>query len=166
MKKAVLLLFITFIILGCAGTERSSVKSEASEGGNLETVNTAGIINVQWNLIEVYIDGNDTQYRRAYQPAVQNDLFILKFDGKNISGTGAPNRFSAPYTMGEDQTLAILPVRSTRMASLFEPENLSEHDFFTYVQNTNKWRMVNGNLELLSITGSDLPVRMVFMVYR
>ena len=132
----------------------------------METVNTASVINIQWNLIEVYIDGNDTQYRRAYQPAVQNDLFIFRFDGKNISGTGAPNRFSAPYIMGEGQTIDIMPLRSTRMAALFETENLSEHDFFTYVQNTNKWRMVNGNLELLSITDYDLPVRMVFMVYR
>jgi len=163
MKRFALLPFIAFIILSCAGTDRSSV---ITEGGNMEPVNTAGIINIQWNLIEVYIDGNDTQYRRAYQPTVQNDLFILTFDGKNVSGTGAPNRFSAPYTMGEDQSLSILPVRSTRMAAIFEPENLSEHDFFTYVQNTSKWRMVNGNLELLSITSYDLPVRMVFMVYR
>ena len=181
MKRVGILLLVAAIVLGCASTNGTpndtNTESNAgrsldnnaavsSEGGNTDTVNLSSVINIQWNLIEVYIDGTDTQFRRAYQPAVQNDLFILTFNGEMLSGVGAPNRFSAPYKMGEDQTISVMLVRSTLMAALFEPVNLREHDFFTYIQNAYKWQLVNGNLELLSITESDLPVRMVFMVYR
>ena len=119
----------------------------------------------EWKLLGVFIDGKDTAFNRDNQPdQLSKDIFTLKLEDGTISGVGAPNRYSGQYTPGANQTLGITPLRSTLMASLFEPENLREHDFFTYVQNTRTWNLVNSklNLEVLSVTGDGKPVRMVF----
>jgi heat shock protein HslJ len=44
--------------------------------------------------------------------------------------------------------MSIKNVAATLMAPIREPEKLKERDFFTYLQNTYRWTISKGNLEL------------------
>jgi heat shock protein HslJ len=72
-----------------------------------------------------------------------------------ISGTGAPNRYSAPYKLGASRDIRFAMVRATLMESIFEHEKLREHDFFNYIQNTYRWNVINSNLVLSSKVDKD-----------
>jgi len=89
------------------------------------------------------------------------DIFTLKFDAENLSGTGAPNRYSAPYSL-DGKNISVMPIRSTQMASLWQPEKLKEYDFFIYLQNLSEWALTGGRLELTSKTGDGQAVKMIF----
>jgi len=156
MKKLLIVLAIVALsgmwLLGCAS------------GKNLKDFSDA--IGTELRLLEVHIDGTFGREiifdRRTLTREGDGKIFTIKFDGQIVSGTGAPNLYSAPYTLGDDQSISIMPMRSTLMASLFEPEKLPEHQFFGYMQNANKWQFVDGNLELLSRTEDGREVRLVF----
>ena len=74
--------------------------------------------------------------------------FTLRFDAERISGAGAPNRYTAPYTLGEDQSICIGLIAGTLMAAIFEPEELTERDYFSLLQNVSRWNLADGSLEL------------------
>jgi heat shock protein HslJ len=61
---------------------------------------------------------------------------------------GAPNRYFAPYELGEDRALSIKTVGGTLMASFKEPESLKEREYFAYLQNVTRWDLVQGQLQL------------------
>jgi heat shock protein HslJ len=132
----------------------------ATTGRNIQ--NVLDIEGKEWKLVQVYINGVDIQFRRDGQPEMFRDIFTLNFDGQMVSGTGAPNLYSAPYTTGENQAISIMIMRTTMMAALFEPENLSEHEYFNYLQSAYSWDLVNNNLNLKSRTQDGREVRLVF----
>jgi len=115
----------------------------------------------EWKLIKVYIDSQDTLFDRNALPPEAVTFLTLRIDTQLISGVGVPNRYSAPYS-GSNQTLNIMPMMSTMMASFYQPENITEHEYFIYLQNTTSWRLVDNMLELLSKTENDRSVRLVF----
>jgi len=149
MKNLFVIFVLAILMMGCL-----------SMG---ETQNFAEVIGKEWRLAEVYINGADTQFRRAGLPNDPRVLFTLSFDGQNVSGTGAPNIFSGPCTLGENQTINIGNMRSTLMASIFEPANLSEHNYYSYLQNAYAWKLVGSSLELQSKTQDGRDVRLVFI---
>jgi len=144
-----------------SGTRGNSQRNETSRT-NDNVSSPSSIIGHEWKLIEVYIDGRDTLFNRNTLPAEPGNFLTLNFDAQNISGVGVPNRYSAPYTLGDNQNISIKLILSTMMASFFQPENITEHDFFTYMQNAYSWRFANNNLELLSKTAAGGEVRLVF----
>jgi heat shock protein HslJ len=151
MKK-LLILLIAISIMACASTGRGQSGSNFSD-----------IVGKDWKLIEVYIDGKNTQFsRNSFQNESTRNIFTLKFDGQALSGIGAPNNFSSQYTLGNDQTITILPGITTLMAPLSLPGNLSEYDFYAYLFNAQKWGLVNNNLELHSKTADGKAVILVF----
>jgi len=176
MKKQFFFLIITAaLIMGCtsssrppyveedwmSGTVTSSQGNETSRANDI-ALSPSSIVGHEWKLIEVYIDGNDTRFSRNTLPAEPGNFFTLNLDGKNISGVGVPNRYSAPYTQGDNQSITIMLIAATRMASFFQPENLSEDDFFIYLQNAYSCKLVDNNMELLSKTQAGSEVRLVF----
>jgi len=160
-KQFFLLALIAALIMSCASTN-AKTGLESNEVSRVNATSPSGIQGNEWKLIEVYIDGRNTRFSRDTLPAEPGNFFTLNFDAQNISGVGVPNRYSAPYTLGDNQTVSIKLIRSTMMASFFQPENLTEHDFFTYMQNAYSWRFANNNLELLSKTATNGEVRLVF----
>jgi len=178
MKKQILsFVLFAIIIMSCAslsGTEGNEMSGDNTNNSNLSAVeenepgrtNTVvesptGIEGYEWKLIEVYIDGVNTRFNRSSLPSEPGNFFTLNFEAQNISGVGVPNRYSAPYAANGNR-LNIRLIRATMMASFFQPENLTEHDFFNYLQNANEWKLVSNNLELLSKTQSGGDVRLVF----
>jgi len=180
MKNIILIFLSGAMIFSCASNEtmettvvdqddsieqRNTLEEKSiDENVSRETItsNFSDVINKEWNLAEVYINGTDTQFRRSDLSNEMVTYFTVMFDGQNLSGAGAPNRYSAPYSLGENQAISIMLLRSTLMAAIFEPEKLKEHDFYTYMQNANKWSVINGKLEILSKTTDNLEVRLVF----
>jgi len=174
MKKQFFFLAITVVlIMGCKSmppdvendyfidTSASPQRNETGRTSNSAMI-PSSMIEREWKLIEVYIDGKNTGFNRNTLPTEPRNFFTLNFDAQNVSGVGLPNQYSAPYTKGNNQSLAIMLIRATMMASFFQPENITEHDFFTYIQNASSWKLDNDNLELLSKTQDGGEVRLVF----
>jgi heat shock protein HslJ len=154
MKMKRLLVFLTAVLMMSCATTSADRRSVAD---------FSDIIGKQWKLVEVYVGGRNTQFSRdSLRTDFAREMFTLTFDGQTLSGTAAPNLFSAPYTLGDNQAISIMPMRSTLMASFFQPENITEPDFFAYMQNAQKWGLADGNLELYSKTENGREVRLVF----
>jgi len=163
MKKIILLILTASLILAAAGAEGIrdiSAAQGARTGGGM--LNFSDITGKEWYLIEVHIDGLNTQFRRSSLPREFNNLFTINFDGNTAYGAGVPNRYSAPYSTGENQTISIMLLRTTMMASLIRSDNLKEQDFFFYLQNSHSWNIIGGQFELHSKTSDGRGVRMVF----
>ena len=121
----------------------------------------------EWRLIEVQI--NDEFHReilfdrRNLTRENAGNLFTLKFDTEMVSGTGAPNLYSAPYNLGEEeQSISIMPMRATLMANLFAPERLPEHIYFGFMANVYKWEIQNQRLVLHSKAEDERDVVLIF----
>jgi len=179
-------LLIATLIMGCASkppdieedwmsgtsTSTNSQRNETSRNTSSQTNETSrannsassplSFVGHEWKLIEVYIDSRNTGFNRNTLPEEAANFLTLNFDAQNISGVGVPNRYSAQYTQGGNQPITIMPILATRMLSFFQPENITENDFFIYLQNAYSWKLDNDNLELLSKTQNGSDVRLVF----
>ena len=123
----------------------------------------ADAVGKEWKLIEVRTDNKDTAFNRnALSKDGASDIFTMKIEAETLSGVGATNRFTAPYTLGEGQAIEIQPMRSTLMAPLRQPEKLKENEFFVYLQNTTEWKVADKKLEFHSKTEDGTPVVLVF----
>ena len=172
-KQVFTLVLIAAFIMGCASARGNEMDKSNNNSPGLSGIernemnrannNAPGLEGNEWKLIDVYIGGSNTGFSRNTLPEDLKNFFTLSFDAETgmIGGVGAPNRYSAPYTKGDSQ-ISIMLIRSTLMASFFQPENLNEHDFFVYLQNVYEWKLVNENLELYSKTESGSEVRLVF----
>jgi len=160
VKKQIMALVIFIaLVMGCASAN-NTVETKAQNSLESNTVTAAGVD--EWKLIEVYVNGKDTLFRRETLPKETGNFFTVNFGGEIVSGTGAPNRYTAPYTFGENQAVSIKLIRSTMMATFLEPEKLKEHEFFVYMQNAYSRKQTNERLELLSKTQDGGEVRLVF----
>jgi len=127
------------------------------------TPNFSEVSGKKWMLIEVNVSDRVILFdRKTLTDENAGDIYTFNIDAQNISGTGAPNRYSGPYTLGDNQAISLSPVSSTMMAPIIQPEKLREYDFFVYMQNVYKWNLVNKKLELYSKTEDDTEVKMVF----
>lgn len=158
MKKIIFAIVLAAaLIVSCNSRERPA-QTEARGAAQIitESRNFSDVIGREWKLIEVRINGENTGFSRDTVGDAFREAFTLRFDAAEmVSGTGAPNLYSAPYSLGENQSIRIMMMRSTMMASIFEPEGLSEFDFFNYVQNTSYWSLTGGRLNLHSTSGDD-----------
>jgi heat shock protein HslJ len=170
MNKQIFSLLLTAALMVSYASSNASAAGLRDGGGNTSDPSTAGanaanpstIEGNEWKLIDVYVSGTNINFSRNTLPEELKNFFTVNFDAQIVSGVGAPNRYSAPYTLGDNQTINIMLMRSTMMATFLEPENLSENDFFTYMQNAYSWKLANNNLELLSKTRDGADVRLVF----
>jgi len=89
-------------------------------------------------------------------------VYTLNFSADTVSGTGAPNKYSAPYTRGEEKSLKIDVIRSTQMAPIIQPEKLQEFDFYAYMQKIESWSIDSGKLILHSKIEDGSAVRLIF----
>ena len=124
------------------------------------------VANKDWNLVKVHINSKDIDFdRNILKEEGFGEIFTLRFDDgeKRVNGVAAPNRYFSPYTLADKQEITIGAVAGTLMASINQPEKLKEQDYFTYLQNTYKWNLGGGNLELHSKTGDGADVVLFFI---
>ena len=143
MNKQIFSLLLTAaLMVSCANSNASASGLRDADGNTSDpssagtnTANPSTIEGNEWKLIDVYVAGTNINFSRSTLPEELKNFFTVNFDAQIVSGVGAPNLYSAPYTKGDNQTINITLMRSTLMASFFQPENLSEQDFFTYMPN-------------------------------
>jgi heat shock protein HslJ len=116
-----------------------------------------------WNLVEIRLKQEIiTLDRNKLAEEGFDNIFTLRFDVERVGGTGAPNHYFAPYTLADKQAITIKNMAQTLMAAIFEPEVLREHDYFVYLQNTSKWNIEKGNLELYTKDNDGAEAVLVF----
>jgi len=169
MKKLLIMLLFTGVVLSCAGTggnmtgiEKNSESVIPGSGDQGGTDDFSDVIGVEWKLTEVSINGTATPFSRNTLSNNFSDSFTLTFNGEMLSGRGAPNLYSAPYTLGGNRSISTLIMRSTLMAAIFEPEHLKEHDFYIYMQYIHSWRLSGEILELSSLLDDSREVILIF----
>jgi heat shock protein HslJ len=90
--------------------------------------------------------------RQELEDVGMENAYTLRFDRERLSGMGALNRYSAPYTQSAEQTLSVRAIAATLMASIREPEHLKELEYFEYLRNAVKWDLILGQqLQLISL---------------
>jgi heat shock protein HslJ len=148
MNKLIFSFLIAVSVIGCTSNPKASEVFDFKDK--------------DWKLVEVWLDGKNVNFnRKELDDQKVGDFFTLKFDAQNLSGVGAPNRYSAPYTV-DGKKISSMLARATLMAALWEPENLKEHDYFIYMQNISEWAITGDKLELTSKTEDGRPVKLVF----
>ncbi|MDR2398180.1 MAG: META domain-containing protein [Spirochaetaceae bacterium] len=93
--------------------------------------------------------------------------YTLSFDLQRLSGTAAPNRYFASYTLGAGQVLAIQPVAATLMIRFSPAPLLPEAAYFAYLEKVHHWEFSLGDassgvLRLHTLDPDGLPVELVF----
>ena len=124
----------------------------------------SGVKEKDWKLIEVRINDDTINFdRKNLVDDGFGEIFTLKFDARNVSGAGAPNRYTAPYKLEKGKAVSVQAVRTTLMASIFEPERVRESEFFVYIENIYEWDIdKDKNLILTSKNANEDKVTLVF----
>ncbi|MDR0553949.1 MAG: META domain-containing protein [Treponema sp.] len=161
-QQIVCTLALCAALAGCA-KETPAVKGVVKSAVVEDTL----ITGIDWMLMEVRNGDVITTLDRQKFAEGMEDFFRLRFDvvdGENrLSGTAAPNRYSAPYTPGDDNTLTIGLVISTKMAAFREPEGLTESEFFGYISQISRWNLLDeGRLELTTTTKDGSVATLIF----
>jgi len=155
MKRQILLfLLVIGVIMSCNTTKPVSSFS--------------GVMGKDWKLIEVQLDGTPFNRIVLYD---RNDLkknnvggvYTMNFNAEMVSGTGAPNKYSAPYTLGDGNSIKIGVMKSTLMAPIVQPEKLQEQTFYNYMQNVEQWSVEDGKLVLQSKAENGNVVKLIFI---
>jgi len=158
VQLAALFAAIIFTQIMCAGSA-----GKAGGAGGTNVPDFSDVRDKNWKLMELRDGKNNVIFQRSMltQESLK-DVFTLRFDAERVSGAGCPNRYFTPYTLAEKQVINIEPVAATLMFALFEPEQLKEREFFTYLEKADQWNLVKGNLELRSKNNEGAEVFLVF----
>ena len=167
VKKTALLPVLALVVMSCANNSDLTKTSENPEAAKVQiseatTLQFSDVLNKEWYLAEIRAAPTITLDRGKLTDEGFGDIFTLRFDGERASGVGAPNRYTAPYTLDDQQGLRIKDAASTMMAAFREPEQLKEHEFFVYLHNTVRWSLADRKLELYSQGADGTAAILVF----
>ena len=165
-EKIIFIIALAAIMTGCQSTasQQAETVSNPAEAVNVQSAVFSDITGKEWKLSEInLVDSFIIIDRDKLTQENSGDFFTLIFDAEMVSGKGEPNRYSAPYTLGDNQKINIMPMRSTMMASFFPNEVLNEHEFFLYLQSVHEWKLAGEKLELLSKAADGSGARLVWV---
>ncbi|MCL2244337.1 MAG: META domain-containing protein [Treponema sp.] len=180
MRAVYFLFALTTLMIGCKSSAISPVSADsvqetstnvraddAAVTNNEISDDSAGVFSnitgKEWKLIDIHFINNNINFDRdTLTKEGIGDIFTLNFDAGMVSGKGEPNRYSAPYSLGDRQAISIMPMRSTLMASIFPNEKLNEYDFFMLLNNVYEWRLTDKKLELFSKDADGSNVRLAW----
>ena len=174
MKKSLIwmgLFLVILIISACAGnaastatTSENAISQNSADIAVIPVI--ADIVDIKdirgrdWVLAEIKSSSGTVRIDRTRPGAAE--VYTLRFEEERIIGVAAPNRYFGPYASGENNTLSMGMVASTLMAPLFENEDLKEYEYFGYLNRVNRWNLLNGNLELYTISENGIQVILVY----
>jgi heat shock protein HslJ len=146
------------ILAACASESGAAIRSGETAPRSFDEVRGK-----LWALEELVAESGSIVINRGKLEADgMGDAFTLEADAERISGTGAPNRYFAPYRVGEDQEISISPIAGTLMMGLAESDGLQEREYFNYLEQANQWLLAADRLELYSETPDGDPVILIF----
>ncbi|GHV67120.1 hypothetical protein AGMMS49928_03450 [Spirochaetia bacterium] len=141
-------LALMFCLAGCTGNAPAQ-----------KTIAAGPIIGPEWFLAEIRTPEKVIPIDRAkLEDDNMGGFFTLRFEGETLAiGQGAPNRYRAPCSWGDDNTLEIGPAAATLMMAVKEPESLKEHEFFNYLARVKRYKLIEGRLELYARDSENAP---------
>ena len=155
MKKSAIMSICTILVLSvlissCAGG--AFVRNSGADFTEME--------GMEWKLLELRRGRRTVQIDRE-SVGMGGGYTINFYDGR-VNGMGAINLFFGPYSKGPGNTLSIGDLAGTLMAALFEPEALSEREYFTFLSRVSRWDLRRGRLELYSTDNDGNAMVLVF----
>jgi heat shock protein HslJ len=147
------------MVLSCATSEAAENAPVGGETAQSVSVGSTDIQGRDWILEEIRTNSATVRINR---PA-NVEAFTIRFDAERVSGIGLPNRYTAPYTVGEAGSLSIGVAASTLMATFIEIEGLNEREYYAYLAKVKCRDIRNGKLEL---TTSGANGETVILVYQ
>ena len=149
------------MISGCAGAAKPA--DAQNSNASVSQIDFSDMQGKDWNLAELQIGGERTSFSRSGLAAEGfEQIFTIRFEDGRVSGIGAPNRFFAPYALGEGDAIKISTIAGTLMAAFREPEQLREHEYFSLLQNVSGWNFADGRLILRSANESGAEALLIF----
>ena len=146
MKKYLLAVLTVLLLAGCKSTPKFT-----------------DVSGKEWKLTDVRLNDKSINFdRNTLDSEGYGEIFTLVFDNGQLSGIGAPNRFSASFTLGKNQAIEVKQLSETTMEPLRQPEKLKEKDYFAYIQNAYEWTLLSNNLELSAKSEASDEVVLVF----
>ena len=128
-----------------------------------QTPDFAAVTGKTWKLSQVKSAPGEIIFDASKQDQqFFKDAYTITFDNGRASGKAAPNRFNAPYNLGEGNAISFLPAAATLMMGIKEPVGLNEHGFFVLLEKVNKWNISNNQLTLYTVNGLSEKVTMTF----
>jgi hypothetical protein len=133
--------------------------------------NFAEVRGKDWKLVEVEIHSSNPPSlipntiafdRQQLSAEGLNDIFILNFGDREVSGKAAPADYSAPYVLSPPQTLTFRELTIDRDEKSIAPERLREAEYFEYLKKISRWGYTGGRLELYSADSTGNEVVMFF----
>jgi heat shock protein HslJ len=121
------------------------------------------VIGKDWRLVEVQTPAGPTEFSRDVLEAEDmGDYYTLRFDEERLSGIGAPNRYFAPYQLGEGKTISIQGIAGTLMASFKEPPGLGESDYYHNLGQVSRWELIDDTLNLYTVNSAGESLILVY----
>ena len=159
MKNVTIILFCLALFLPVIVFPSSANGAAAQEAGAAFNE----VEGKEWFLSEVRIAGKTTHIdRRKLEADNMGGFFTISFQEARVSGMGAPNRYFAPYTLGDHKSLNIGNIASTLMMAFKEPDDLKESEYFSYLPTVTRWDIRGGKLELYCSNNNKGEVVLVF----
>jgi heat shock protein HslJ len=153
MRWGMMMAIMGFLALSCAGG--AAVKKSPADFND--------VAGKEWELVEVRTASGPTEFNRvALEAAEMGDAYTLRFDGERLAGKGAPNRYSAPYQVGEGDAILIQPIAGTMMASFREPPGLGEREYYQYLEKVTHWDLAQGLLCLYTLDSAGEEAVLAF----
>jgi len=166
-KPAISILICLAVIAFAACKNGPESSNNENDGAGLNVSESAaefsGVINRDWHLTSLRLDSGIIEINQAALAEFFSDFFTLRFDTQRTFGVAAPNRYFGPYSLADNQAISIGPMANTLMASIFEPEELKEHEYLALLQNAYKWNLTGENLELFSRAEGGAETVLVFI---
>lgn len=139
------------------------IESELNYTLTKKVVEFKDIMGKVWHLAQLRAENGDVLFDAAnLDREFFGDAYTLQFDSERAAGKAAPNRYTAPYTLGKGKTLAFKPAASTRMMAIRQPEGLGESEFFNLLGKVYAWEMDGEQLVLSALNAEGKKVDMIF----
>jgi len=164
-KLTVLLLALMILPISSCLINNAAINATGTDITEPETdIDFSSVANRNWILSEIRSATETvTLDRKKHIVEGFGDIFTLRFEDILVFGKGAPNTYRGPYTLADNQAITFGQMATTMMAAFREPEELTEHRFFVHMGSVMRWKLVEENLELLTIDEDNAEVVLVFV---
>ena len=159
LKNASLAFVLSAVLFftGCATCCRTSQKSQDSNSGSSQSQSFDGVKSRVWQLARVRDSSGTVTFDASKLDKTKfGDIYTLQFNDTLAFGKASPNRYTGPYTLGENNAIAFKQMASTLMMGLFTPDGLTEQEFFGLLVNSTRWSYDRNQFTLYNSDGNTL----------
>ncbi|MCL2484649.1 MAG: META domain-containing protein [Endomicrobia bacterium] len=120
-------------------------------------INFGAVKGKVWQLGKV-LDQSDAIIFNASKldPKKFSDIYTIQFNDSTASGKAAPNRYTAPFVLGEDDMLSFQTAASTMMMGIHTPDGLTETEFYKLLAQSERWSIEKDHFFIYTSDGHIL----------